>query len=95
MRMDMPYLTLLFDFLVSLVASVFVCTTFFWRFGIRCTRLEHRVLDLEERSTKVAGRELANKRWKSDRALVDELTAAGAPPAPNVRRFDNDPLGRE
>ena len=94
-RMEMPWLTLIVELLVSLGAAWFVCMSFFWRFGRRCTSLEFRVLDLEERSTKVAGRDLANKRWKNDRELANELASTTHQHVPNTRRFDNDPLPRE
>lgn len=95
MRMEVPYLTLAFELLIALGGAWFVCMSFFWRVGRRCTSLEFRVLDLEERTTKVAGRDLANKRWKNDKALADELVNATSHEHTPRRRFDNDPLGRE
>src|SRR5262249_44737169 len=91
MRMLYLYLSLGLSFLTALGAASFVGFWFFGVFSRRCTKLEWRVGDLEERSTKVAGRELANKRWAKD-AEVEALMAQALHTAnPPRKRYDNDP----
>jgi len=56
----------------------------------RCTKLEYRVLDLEERTTTIYNRRASEKRWTKEQQLEQEL-ASLAPKAAH-KRFDNDPL---
>jgi len=84
----------LLSFVVSVFAAWFVCMSFFWRFGRRCTNLEFAVSDLQERAKSTAGREMAKTRWEKSKRFDEEMAQVlqGAESAPR-RKYDNDPLG--
>lgn len=78
----------LLSFLAGLGGGWFVCVSFFWRFGRRCTNLEFAVSDLQERVKSRAGSEMAKTRWDKKAAFDAEMAQAlqGAP----AKKFDND-----
>jgi hypothetical protein len=95
LRMQEAVLTYLFVFLIGLGSSWFVCMSFFWRFGRRCTNLEFAVSDLQERLKSTAGREMAKVRWDKDKQFQAEMAQMLQGQPPPRRKYDNDPLGTE
>ena len=93
MRMQEALLTYLVIFLVACGGAWFVCMSFFWRFARRCTSLEFRVLDLEQRATSVAGRVMAKQRWDKAKEFEGEMAQVLQGGDPPRKRYDNDPLG--